>query len=150
MPPAEPEPPLPVHLQPKPPSLSDGQLVERSIARGWVTPQTPELLKGIFARQAFLATNKDVDERAATRAAKVVVDIVAQVMRDEERATSREEADRMYALALERARQSQQPDGAAPGQGGATFTGPVQIYPVQILIPDNGRTCQTLEAPNSP
>lgn len=124
--------------------------MERSIARGWIGPDTPELMQGILRRQAKLAADEKADPRASARAAKVVVDIVAQVMRDEERAESRSEADRMYALALERARHSQQPDGPPPGQGGATFTGPVQIYPVQILIPDNGRACLPAEPPPSP
>jgi hypothetical protein len=113
---------------------SESRLELGAIARGWIGAATPQIMEALLRRQAAIAISPSSSPRDASRAAEVFRRAVEQVMRDEERQTSREEADRMYALALERARQSQQPDGPAPGNPTFNIAGPVQIY-----IPDNGR-----------
>lgn len=135
-PPPSDEPPLPIHLQEKPAPRSDLVLEHSAVARGWIGAATPEIMVRVLRRQADLASDPKVSPRDSSRAARVYQESIRQVMRHEELMMGRSEADRLYDLALERARANQQPTTEPAPATNINISGPVQIY-----IPDNGRSC---------
>lgn len=56
-----------------------------AIANGWVDALSPQVLQGIARRQSMIAIDPNSDARDSSRAAGVVVKIVDQVQRQEDR-----------------------------------------------------------------